>query len=803
MKQEVSVELTGGKHISFETGKLAKQAHGSVVVRSGDNTVLATATANPDPREGIDFFPLTVDYREYTYAGGRIPGGFIKREGRPSEREILTSRQIDRPVRPLFADGFKCETQVIALVISADNENDPDVLGINGASAALTISDIPFLGPIGAVRVGLVNGAFVINPTYAEMRESLLNIMVVGTAEGIVMIESGAKEVKEETVVDAIEFGHTEIKKICAAINELREKGGKSKRKVTPPEFDQAYFDDLKKRIGADLADRLDTQKHHKAESHSLAKNLKKELLAAIPEEDEAGRAKLKTYFEHLQERIFREEVIEKKRRPDGRAFDKVRDIWVEVGVLPRTHGSAIFTRGETQALVTTTLGTTDDKQRLETFEGEAKKRFLLHYNFPPFSVGEVQFLRGAGRREIGHGALAERAISAVLPTEEKWPYTMRVVSDILESNGSSSMASVCGASLSLMDAGVPLKSPVAGVAMGLVKEGEQYVILTDIAGAEDHYGDMDFKVAGTKDGITALQMDIKVGGITAQIMREALSQAQRGRLHILEKMSEGITEPREKVSSFAPRIYTLQIPVDKIRDVIGPGGKMIRSIIEQTGVKIDVEDTGKINVASNDEAAANKALEIIRNLTATAEIGKTYLGTVTRLADFGAFVEIIPGTDGLLHISEVAEHRIKDVRDELKEGDQVLVKVLAVEGNRIRLSRKAILKEQRAKMGGGELAPEGGAEGGSDGGGEIHSAGAPALTIEGGADFADDEPNFNRDAPVGAAGAPERPHSDRPDRGGDRGRGGRPGGGGGRGRGRGGPGRGGFGGGGRGGPRR
>jgi polyribonucleotide nucleotidyltransferase len=796
MKQEVSVELAGGKTISFETGKLAKQAHGSVVVRVGDNVVLATATANPDPREGIDFFPLTVDYREYTYAGGRIPGGFIKREGRPSEREILTSRQIDRPVRPLSEDGFKCETQVIAFVLSADNENDPDVLGINGASAALTISDIPFLGPIGAVRVGLVNGGFVVNPTYAEMRESLLNIMVVGTADGIVMIESGAKEVKEETVVDAIEFAHTEIKKICAAIGDLRSKAGKPKRKVTPPEFDQAYFDDLKHRIGNDLTDRLDTEKHPKAESATLIKELKKELQASIPEDDKAGQAKLKTYYEHLRERIFREEVLAKKRRPDGRAFDKVRDIWAEVSVLPRTHGSAVFTRGETQALVTTTLGTTDDRQRLETFEGEAKKRFLLHYNFPPFSVGEVQFLRGAGRREIGHGALAERAISAVLPGEEDWPYTMRVVSDILESNGSSSMASVCGASLSLMDAGVPLKSPVAGVAMGLVKEGENYAILTDIAGAEDHYGDMDFKVAGTKDGITALQMDIKVGGITAQIMREALSQAQRGRLHILEKMNAVLSGPREKVSSFAPRIYTLQIPVDKIRDVIGPGGKMIRSIIERTGVKIDVEDSGKINVASNDEASAARALQIIGDLTATAEIGKTYLGTVTRLADFGAFVEIIPGTDGLLHISEVAEHRIKDVRDELKEGDQVLVKVLAVEGNRIRLSRKAILKEQRAKMGGGELPPE---NGGGESGGDGEPAHAPALTIEGGADFADDEPNFNRDASAAGGApverAPERSGDRGPDRGGDRGR--RPGGGGGggRGRGRGGPGRGGRGG--------
>src|SRR5579864_58321 len=803
----VTVNLSGGKTISFETGKLAKQAHGSAVVRIGENVVLATATANPEPREGIDFFPLTVDYREYTYAGGRFPGGFIKREGRMSEREVLTSRQIDRPVRPMFAEGFKCETQVIAFVLSADTDNDPDVLGINGASAALTLSDIPFLGPIGAVRVGMVNGAFTVNPTYNEMRESLLNIMVVGTADSIVMIESGAKEVKEETVVDAIEFGHTEIKKICAAISELRAKVGKPKRTVEPPQFDEAYYNSLRGRVSAEVTDALDTKKHPKAESYTLVKEIKKKLAAELPQtgnvkEDEAAKKKLDHYYEALRERIFREQVINQKRRPDARAFDEVREIWIEAGILPRTHGSAIFTRGETQALVTTTLGTSDDMQRLEGFEGEAKKRFFLHYNFPPFSVGEVAFLRGAGRREIGHGALAERAVSAVLPSEEKWPYAMRVVSDILESNGSSSMATVCGAALSLMDAGVPLKAPVAGVAMGLVKEGDQYAILTDIAGAEDHYGDMDFKVAGTKEGITALQMDIKVGGITAQIMREALAQAQRGRLFILDKMDEVLTTHREKVSAYAPRIYTLQIPVDKIRDVIGPGGKMIRSIIEQTGVKIDVEDTGKVNVASNDEASANKALQIIRDLTATAEVGKTYLGTVTRLADFGAFVEIIPGTDGLLHISEVAEHRIKDVRDELKEGDQVLVKVLAVEGNRIRLSRKAILKEQRAKMGGGEPGPEGG----EPSNGEV--AGAPALTIEGGGDFPDDEPNFNRDAVAGVAGggAGERAPGDRPDRGGDRGRGGRPGGGGGgrgrgRGRGPGGGGRGGHGG-GHGGPR-
>jgi polyribonucleotide nucleotidyltransferase len=789
MKQEVTVELSGGKQLSFETGKLAKQAHGSVVVRQGDNVILATAVSNADPREGIDFFPLTVDYREYTYAGGRIPGGFIKREGRPSEREILTSRQIDRPIRPLFPEGFRCETQVIAFVLSADTQNDPDVVAINGASAALTLSDIPFQGPVGAVRVGLVNGQFLINPTYAEMRDSLLNIMVVGSADGIVMIESGAKQVKEETVVDAIEFAHAEIKKICATINELRQKAGKPKREVTAPEFDEAYFKDLNKKIGSRLTDALDTQKHPKAESYALVKELKKELIAQLPEEDEDGQRKLAHYYEILRERIFRDQVIDNKRRPDGRAFDEIRPIWIEVGVLPRTHGSAIFTRGETQALVTTTLGTSDDMQRLEVFEGEAKKRFMLHYNFPPFSVGEVAFLRGAGRREIGHGALAERSISAVLPTEDKWPYAMRVVSDILESNGSSSMATVCGASLSMMDAGVPLEAPVAGVAMGLVKEGEKYAILTDIAGAEDHYGDMDFKVAGTSDGITALQMDIKVMGITPQIMREALAQAQRGRLFILEKMHEVISTPREKVSAYAPRIYTLQIPVDKIRDVIGPGGKMIRSIIEQTGVKIDVEDSGRVNVASNDEASASKALQIIGDLTATAEVGKTYLGKVSRLADFGAFVEILPGTDGLLHISEVAEHRIKDVRDELKEGDQVLVKVLSIEGNRIRLSRKAILKEQRAKMGGGEAPQEGV---------------APAMTIEGGGDFpeeAEGEPNFNRDEPRRETSAP------RGDRGGDRGgrgggRGGRPhnGRGGRGGRGGGGGGRGGHGGGGGGG---
>ncbi len=782
MKHEVTVELHGGKSIHFETGKLAKQAHGSCIVRIGDNVVLATACANADPREGIDFFPLTVDYREYTYAAGRIPGGFIKREGRPSEREILTSRQIDRPIRPLFPEGFRCETQVIAMVLSADTENDPDVAGINGASVALSVSNIPFHGPIGAIRVGQVDGNFVINPTYDEQRSGKLNLMVVGTADGIVMIESGAKEVSEETVVQAIEFGHEEIKKICAAISDLAKKVGKAKRVVEPVVTDEAYLSELRSKLGNRLLDAVNTEKHPKNESYSLIKQLKDEIKSGIPEDDEAGRKKVSKYFDILREQIFREHVIKEHRRPDGRKFDQIRDIWIEVGVLPRTHGSAIFTRGETQALVTTTLGTGEDKQRLEAFEGEAKKRFMLHYNFPPFSVGEVAFLRGAGRREIGHGALAERALFGVLPSETDWPYAMRVVSDILESNGSSSMATVCGASLSLMDAGVPLKASVAGVAMGLVKEDKDYAILTDIAGAEDHYGDMDFKVAGTRDGITALQMDIKVMGITPQIMREALEQARHGRLFILDKMNEVIAEPRTKISDFAPRFYTLQIPTDKIRDLIGPGGKVIRGIIEQTGVKIDVEDTGKVNVSSSDQVAAAKALQMIGDITATAEVGKTYLGKVTRLADFGAFVEIIPGTDGLLHISEVAEHRINDVRDELKEGDQVLVKVLAVEGNRIKLSRKAILKEQRAKMAAesGEPVPE--AEG--------------AVTFEGGHERADEpssEPNFNRDGErrehVGS-----RHDGGRGGPGG--GRGGRGGPGGGRG-GRGGPG------GGRGGPRR
>lgn len=782
MKQETTIHLSGGKTLSIETGKLAKQAHGSVVCRIGDLVVLSTACANADPREGIDFFPMTVDYREYTYAGGRIPGGYIKREGRPSEREVIVCRMIDRPIRPLFPEGFRCETQLISLVLSTDAENDPDVLAINGASAALCLSDIPFLGPIGAVRVGRIDGQFIVNPTYQQIAEGELNIMVAGTSEGIVMVEAGAKELDEATIADALDFAHAEIKKICAAISDLASKAGKKKREVAAVETDQAYYGAMKSKIGAALADACDTAKYKKEDSYAKIKELKKAGKEAIPEDDEEGRAKFSKYFDLLRENIFREQVTKDRRRPDGRQFDEIRPITIEVGVLPRTHGSALFTRGETQALVTTTLGTSDDTQRIERYEGEIRKNFMLHYNFPPFSVGETGRMTGVGRREIGHGVLAERSVRMVLPGDDKWPYTMRVVSDILESNGSSSMASVCGASLSLMDAGVPLKAAVAGVAMGLVKEGNDYAILTDIAGAEDHYGDMDFKVAGTHQGITALQMDIKITGITSQIMREALEQARRGRMFILGKMEAVITGARQEMSKFAPRIHTIQIPVDKIRDLIGPGGKMIRSIVEQTGVKIDVEDSGKVNVASADEAALNKALQIIGDLTAVPEVGKTYLGKVVRIAEFGAFVEIFPGTDGLLHISEIAEHRVQNVEDELHMGDQVLVKVLALEGNRIKLSRKAVLREQRAKMGGGE-------------GGAVEQP-TGGVTIEGGVEFDESEPNFNRaEANVSTfapAGGRERgPGGPRGDRGGrpggrggrggrDRGgRGGRPGGGG------------------------
>jgi polyribonucleotide nucleotidyltransferase len=698
-KHEVSVELAGGKRLVFETGRMAKQASGAALVTTGETVVLATAVASPDPREGIDFFPLTVDYREYTYAGGRIPGGFIKREGRPSEKEVLTCRQIDRPIRPLFPDGFRNETQVIALVFSADKENDPDVVGINAAAAALALSDIPFSATVGAVRVGRVNGEFVINPTYTERAETTVNIMVVGHKDGIVMIESGAKEETEDVILAAIEFAHTEIKKIVAAIDELVAVAGKPKRAFVAPTTDEAYYEELKARIGDRLKDALDTKTHGKTESYALIKQIKDELAAELPADDPAAKKKLSHYYELLRERTFREQVTKERIRPDRRAFDEIREITIETSVLPRTHGSALFTRGETQALVTATLGTQDDGQRLESYEGEKKKPFMLHYNFPPFSVGETGRMTGTGRREIGHGALAERAISAVLPSAEESPYTIRIVSDILESNGSSSMASVCGASLALYDSGIQLKGSVAGVAMGLVKEGDDYAILTDIAGAEDHYGDMDFKVAGTRKGITALQMDIKIGGLTREILQQAMEQAKRGRLFLLDKMDAVLDGPRTERSAYAPRIETVMIPTDKIRDLIGKGGATIRGIIEQTGAKIDVDDTGRVSVASSDAEGLKKALEIIGNITAVPEIGKVYLGKVVRLAEFGAFVELFPGTDGLLHISEIAEHRVKEVKDELREGDQVMVKVLAIEGNRIKLSRKALIKEQKAKL--------------------------------------------------------------------------------------------------------
>jgi polyribonucleotide nucleotidyltransferase len=801
MKQEVTVELAGGKRITFETGRLAKQASGAALVSSGDNVVLATAVAAPDPKEGIDFFPLTVEYRENTYAGGRIPGGFIKREGRPSEKEILTCRQIDRPIRPLFPETFRNETQVVAFVYSADKENDPDVLGINGASCALALSDIPFHGPVGAVRIGLIDGVFVVNPTYTERGKSLLNIMVVGTKDGIVMVESGSQECSEVEVVDAIEFAHAEIKKICATIEELVSRAGKTKRVPAAVEIDQAYLDALKAKVGAQLTDALDTQKHPKFESYALVKEIKDALKKELPEGDAEAAKKFSKYYELLREQIFREQVLNERVRPDHRAFDEIRPVTIEVGVLPRVHGSAVFTRGETQALVTATLGTTDDAQRMESYEGEQKRRFMLHYNFPPFSVGEVGRMGGVGRREIGHGALAWRAIEAVLPPEDESPYVLRVVSDILESNGSSSMATVCGASLALMHAGIATKGSVAGVAMGLVKEGEKYAVLSDIAGAEDHYGDMDFKVAGTRKGITALQMDIKIMGITSQIMREALEQARRGRLHLLDIMDATIGTARAEKSQFAPRIHTIQIPTDKIRDLIGPGGKVIRGIIDATGVKIDVDDTGRVNVASSDADGLAAAIQMISDITAVPEIGKTYLGKVVRIAEFGAFVEIFPGTDGLLHVSEIAEHRVKDVKDELREGDQILVKVLSIEGNRIKLSRKAVLREQRAKLGLPEVGEDGGQGGGR--GGRQYEATAPAyaapaedddeeVLVEGGEEFPveegedgddapEDEPNFNRadGVPVAAGNAggrgPGGPSGQRgPGGGGDRRPGGR-----------------------------
>ena len=693
-RREVQI---GSRTISLETGKLAKQADGSVVVRSGDTMVLVTASHAATPREGIDFLPLTVDYREYAYAAGRIPGGFFKREGKPPEKEILTSRLIDRPCRPLFPSGWHYETQIIAMLLSADQDNDADVLAITGASAALALSEIPFQKTIAGVRVGIVDGNYVVNPTYAERKQSTLDLIVAGSADGILMVEAGAKEVTEPQVVGALEAAHAAIKKLVAAIDELKAEAGKKKLVIEQEAIAPEFVKEVESKAFEPLAKAMRIRE--KLENYATVDKVKAEVLASYAEDDDK-KADAKSIFNELKEKVLRDEVLNRGVRLDGRKFDEIRPIWTEATVLPRVHGSVVFTRGETQALVSCTLGTADDEQKIEHVSGEYYKRFMLHYNFPPFSVGETGRFTGPGRREVGHGALAERALLPVVPDEQKFAYTIRIVSDILESNGSSSMASVCGGSMAMMDAGVPIKAPVAGIAMGLIMDEKsgKYAILSDIAGAEDHYGDMDFKVAGTAAGITALQMDIKVTGINSEVMAKALEQARAGRMHILGEMAKTLSATRGAMSMFAPRIITIKIPVDKIRDVIGPGGKMIRSIIERTGVKIDVEDDGRVNVASADGESAQKAIGIIQELTATPELNKTYMGKVQRITDFGAFVEIFPGTDGLLHVSEIANHRVKDVRDELKEGQQIMVKVINIDPTgKIRLSRKALLTDEAA----------------------------------------------------------------------------------------------------------
>jgi polyribonucleotide nucleotidyltransferase len=696
LKESIRV---GDHELTLETGKVAKQADGAVVIRYGETMVLVTAVSTREPREGVDFFPLTVEYRESSYAAGRIPGNYFRREGRPGEKETLTSRLIDRPCRPLFEEGYRNETQVIATVISADSDNDPDVIAITGASCALYLSDIPFHNPIAGVRIGLIGDRYIVNPTYDERRKSALNLIVAGTEEAIVMVEAGANEVTEEVMVEALMLAHKEIKRLCRWQRELFKALEIEKRTFETPKLDEEMVASIEQNYTERLRTALDTINQDKLESYAAVDTLKEEVVNSYPEEDPDKRAMAKKVFDFLKEKIFRDDILNNRRRPDGRRFSEIRPIACEVGWLPRTHGSALFTRGETQAIVTTTLGTKDNEQFMDDLEkGEIKRRFMLHYNFPPFSVGEVGRVGGSSRREIGHGALARRAIEAVLPDEKDFPYTLRIVSDITESNGSSSMASVCGGILSLMDAGVPIKAPVAGVAMGLVMEGNKYAILTDIAGAEDHYGDMDFKVTGTRDGITALQMDIKIGGINAQIMSEALEQARKGRLFILDAMEKAINEPREDISPYAPRIITIAIHPDKIRDVIGPGGKMIRSIVEETGAKIDIQDDGTVTIATADGNAAEAAISRIRGLTAEAEIGEVYMGTVSRIVDFGAFVEIFPGTDGLLHISEISDRRVRDVRDELREGQQIMVKCIGKEGNKIKLSRKAILHQEKHK---------------------------------------------------------------------------------------------------------
>ena len=686
--------MVGGRELTIETGRMAKQAGGSAVIRYGDTMVLVAATASTKPREGVDFLPLTVDYLEKTSAAGKIPGGYFKREGRPTETEILTSRLIDRPCRPLFPKGWRFDTQVIALVLSADRENPSDVLALTGASAAILFSDMTWGGPIAGIRVGRVDGQLVVNPTFAEQDKSDLQLVVACSREAIVMVEGGAKEISEQAMIDALLFAHREAQPIIDLQERIKAAAGKPRRDFTPPRKDE----ELEARVKAATWDKvkaamaLSVKQERYGQLGQAHDELMTELCAeAAPYK---GREKeVEAAFEGVKKKFARQKTLETGSRIDGRRTTDIRTVTCEVSVLPRTHGSSLFTRGETQAIVSTTLGTAQDVQRIDTITGDVTKRFMLHYNFPPFSTGETKPLRGASRREIGHGHLAERSISAVLPPYEDFPYTIRIVSEILESNGSSSMASVCGGTLSLMDAGVPITAPVAGIAMGLMKEGDAVAILSDILGDEDHLGDMDFKVCGTRNGITALQMDIKIAGLTREVLEKALSQAKDGRLFILDKMAEAIAAPRDDMSPYAPRIYTLQIKPDRIRDIIGPGGKTIRAITEQTGVAIDVEDDGTVSIASADERSARKAMDIIRGLTAEPEIGAFYNGVVKRIAEFGAFVEIMPGTDGLVHISELAEGRVKRVEDVLKEGDELMVKVISIDRQgKIRLSRKEAL---------------------------------------------------------------------------------------------------------------
>ena len=720
LKETISL---GGRELSLETGKVAKQADGSVIMQYGDTVVLVATVGDKKPREGIDFFPLTVEYREQNSAAGRIPGNYFRREGRPTEKEVLTSRLIDRPLRPLFQEGYNNETQLVATVISADPDLDPDVIAITGASAALLLSPIPFLNPIAGVRVGLVDGRYVVNPTYDETRDSKLNLIVAGSEEAIVMVEAGATIVSEEVLVEALMFGHGEIKKLCRWQREIASKMAITKREVVKKEYDAEMVSEIESKFLEDLREALNVSNKSKLESYSAIDELKAKAIELYPEEDAAKRADAAKIFSAMKEKAFRDDILNKRRRPDGRRFSEIRPISIEVGWLPRVHGSALFTRGETQAMVSCTLGTSEDSQFMDNLEkGEIKRRFMLDYNFPPYSVGEVKRMGSPGRREIGHGALARRALVPVLPEEGDFPYVLRIVSDITESNGSSSMASICGGSLSLFDAGVPCKAAVAGVAMGLVKEGNKYAVLTDIAGAEDHYGDMDFKVAGTREGVTALQMDMKITGINAQILAEALQQAKQGRMFLLDKMDEAITAPQAEISEHAPRILTIHIPTEKIREVIGPGGKVIRGIVEKTGAKIDIEDSGRINIASANMEAANAAIQMIEDITAEAELGKVYLGKIVKFLDFGAIVEIMPGLDGLLHVSEIAEQRIRDPRDVLRDGQQVLVKVINIDpSGKVKLSRRAALREDKSGTGGGD---EGMIEGGAEAGGDNDSHG-------------------------------------------------------------------------------